>query len=151
MWTANDCDASKKRKPFKNCEHGKLKEVGGKMKELGGSGVGVEGPTPTDSLADRSDGLGGPIRQRRPTGRTASADGADGLGQPGGQHRSTAWTALAAAEVVHTYVRPRSRPIGRCGRGIRIHRPRITARPYGPIRLCALSIKGRLAAILRHT
>ena len=61
MWTANDCDASKKRKPFKNCEHGKLEEVEGQGRELGVSGVGVEGPTPTDWLADRLDDLGRPV------------------------------------------------------------------------------------------
>ena len=95
MWTANDCDASKKRKPFKNCEHGKLEEVGGKRRELGGSGVGVEGPTPTDSLADRF----------------------DNVGEPGGRPWATAWTASADRSVsrgrgrarVRAAVRPSNR------------------------------------------
>ena len=87
MWTENDCDASKKRKTFKNCEHGKLEEVGGKGRELGGSRVGVEGrprpirwPTGSTALADRADGLGRPLGRPRATGRTASGDRADSIG-----------------------------------------------------------------------
>ena len=96
-----------------------------------------------------SESRGRPRSIRWPTGSTALADLADGLGLPGGQHPPTARTASASA--VHAYVRLCSHPIGQCGRGICIHRPRTTAWPYDPTRPCALRIKGGLAAILRHT
>ena len=56
MWTVNDCDASKKKKAFKNSDNGKLRGGGGAREGVGRERKGVKGPTPTDLLADRSDG-----------------------------------------------------------------------------------------------
>ena len=108
MWTENDCDASKKRKAFKNFDNGKLRGGGGAREGVGRERKGVEGPTPSDSLADWVDGLGRPGGCTRLTGQTASA--------------------------VHAYGRPHCRPIGRCDRGIRIQWPQTTAQPYAAVR-----------------
>ena len=110
MWTVNDCDASKKRKAFKNSDNGKLQGGGGAKEGVGREPKGVEWPIPTDSLADRFDSLDRSAGRPRATGRTA------------------------VAEAVHAYERPRSRPIRQCGQGICIHRPRTTARPYAAVR-----------------
>ena len=109
----------------------------------------IRWPTTRTASADRFDSVGRPGGWPWATAWTASADGADGLGRPLGRPRPTGRSAVA--EAVHAYVCLRSRPIGQCGRRIRIHRLRTTAWPYDPTRLCALHIKGGLAAILRHT
>ena len=74
MWIVNDCDASKKRKAFKNSDNGKLRGGGGAREGVGRERKGVEGPTPTDSLADWFDSLGRPAGRPRPTGWSAAAD-----------------------------------------------------------------------------
>ena len=66
MWTVNDCDASKKRKAFKNSDNGKLRGGGGAREGVGRERKGVEWPTPIDSLADRSNGFGQPAGRPRP-------------------------------------------------------------------------------------
>ena len=84
MWTVNDCDASKKRKAFKNSDNGKLRGGGGAREEVGRERKGVEGPTPTNSLADRSNGRG--------RGRAAvrSGDAVEGFASTGQRPRTTA-------------------------------------------------------------
>ena len=82
MWTVNDCDASKKRKAFKNSDNGKLRGGGGAREGVGKKRKGVEGPIP-DRFVGRL--LGRP----RPTGSTALADLSKALGRPGGRPRLT--------------------------------------------------------------
>ena len=101
MWTVNDCDASKKRKAFKNSDNGKLRGGGEAREGVGRERKGVEGPTPTDLLADRSDGLVRPVQQPRSTGWTASADRSKALDRLGGRPRATGRSAVA--EAVHAY------------------------------------------------
>ena len=100
MWTAKDCDASKNRKPFKTMSMANSRRWGARGGSWEGAGVGVEGPTLTDSLADRSDGLGQSVQERRPTRRTALGDRLDNLGRPVGRPRPRLCTRTCARAAV---------------------------------------------------